>query len=98
MVRRALVTSVLAIAALQLLATTALAGPDWCDDGSPPPNDWGFQGTGGRSLTSPTSWLKSTSWSGGTYQLSDTTWLSGGTARGMKDAGDHATRKPNQRH
>lgn len=92
--RRALAISVLAIAALPLLGTTALAGPDWCDDGSPPPNDFRFQQTGAPSDRSPKSWLRSTT--SGELSFTSTTYtgtLAGGVARGMETAKEHATKK-----
>ncbi|MDE3113727.1 MAG: hypothetical protein KGN00_09315 [Chloroflexota bacterium] len=85
-----MLASVLAIASVPLFASVALAGPDWCDDGSPPPNDFGLQGTGGHSLTSPTSWLKSTSWSGPGYDRSIAWTLTGGASKGMETAWEHA--------
>lgn len=92
--RRALATSILAITAMQLLGTAALAGPEWCDDGSPPPNDFRFQRTGAASDRSPKEWLRSTT--SGTLSFTSTTYtgdLRGGVAKGMTEAKDHATRK-----
>ncbi len=92
--RRAIVVSILALASLQLFATTALAGPDWCDDGSPPPNDFRFQQTGARSDRSPKEWLRSTT--GGQLSFTTTTYtgtLTGGVATGMEMAKEHATKK-----
>ena len=83
--RRALMTSVLAVVALQLLATTAFAGLEWCDDGSPPPNDFRFRPTGSGSAGSSTAWLASTS--GGTLSFSPyVNTLTGGVAHGMAEA------------
>ena len=87
---------VLAIASVPFLATTALAGPDWCDDGSPPPNDFRFQQTGAQSYVSSKEWTRSItsgslSVNGGAY----TGDALGGVARGMTTATEHATRKGN---
>lgn len=91
--RRALAASLLAILSLQLLGGVALAFPEWCDDGSPPPNDFGFRKTGSPSSVSKTDWLRSTDW---TFT---TTWspryakdgdVHGGVAKGMREAIEHA--------
>jgi hypothetical protein len=76
-----------------LLGGTALADPEWCDDGSPPPNDWRLRPTGAGSFTSGTSWLHSTT--GGTFDPSaglpaGLGTLTGGVAHGMRTALDHA--------
>jgi hypothetical protein len=88
--KRAIVTSVLAVAALQILATAALADSEWCDDGSPPPNDFRFRTTGTGSAGSSTAWLVSTS--GGTLSFSPSyvNTLTGGVAHGMAEAIEHA--------
>ena len=89
--RRAIAISILAAASLQLLAGPALAGPEWCDDGSPPPNDFGFRPTGSGSIVSSTAWVKSTSWLGTTFDRNnDLSSLSGGVVIGMHEAIDHA--------
>ena len=78
----------------------AYAGPEWCDDGSPPPNDWHFRPTGGRSEGSSTSWLRSTT--EGTLVLTDdgpdATSLRGGVAKGMRTALEHAGSKEPRDH
>ena len=64
---------------------SALAGPEWCDDGSPPPNDWRLRPTGGGSLVAPTNWLHSTT--GGVLDLkAGINTLTGGVAYGMATA------------
>jgi hypothetical protein len=87
--RRAIAISILTAASLQLLAGAALAGPEWCDDGSPPPNDFRLQKTGAQSTVSSTSWLRSTSWSGDTWSVTQTGTVTGGVAKGMHEALDH---------
>ena len=79
-----------AIAAMLLLGGgQALAGPEWCDDGSPPPNDFRFRPTGSGSNVSSTSWLRSTT--GGTLDLrAGVNTLRGGVASGMQQAIEHA--------
>lgn len=70
----------------------AVAGPEWCDDGSPPPNDFRFRPTGTGSAGSSTSWLKSTT--GGTIDLkTGLNTLVGGVAHGMRTAIAHAPAK-----
>ncbi len=94
--RRALATALLATALLQLLATTALAGPEWCDDGSPPPNDFRFRTTGAPSDRSSTAWLRSTT--SGTLAFSPySNTLAGGVAHGMEEAIAHAGTKGSTR-
>ncbi len=67
----------------------ALAGPEWCDDGSPPPNDFHFRPTGAQSWVSSTQWLSSTT--SGTLDLkSGVNTLQGGVAKGMREALEHA--------
>ncbi len=71
--------------AMVLLSGQALAGPEWCDAGSPPPNDWRLRQTGAPSEVSSLSWLKSTT--SGTLDLSrGTNTLQGGVAVGMQHA------------
>ena len=81
-------------------AALAYAGPEWCDDGSPPPNDWHFRATGGHSEDSSTSWLRSTT--EGTLVFTDdgpdATSLRGGVARGMREALEHAGSKEPRAH
>jgi len=83
--RRIACAFILAIGMLALAPSVALAGPEWCDDGSPPPNDFRFQPTGSASAVSSTSWLKSTT--SGTLDLATrTNTLTGGVAKGMLTA------------
>jgi hypothetical protein len=80
---------VLALGILALAPGVALAGPEWCDDGSPPPNDFRFRPTGPGSAGSATDWLHSTT--GGTIDLSvGVNTLVGGVAHGMAEAIAHA--------
>ncbi len=90
--RRVLVSSVLVIVALQLLGTVALAGPEFCDDGSPPPNDFRFRPTGTGSAGSSTAWVKSTTSGSLTFSPYSNT-LVGGVAHGMEEAIHHARTK-----
>lgn len=75
-----------AIAVMLLLGGgQAVAGPEWCDDGSPPPNDFRFRPTGAQSWVSSTRWLSSTT--SGTLDLrSGVNTLQGGVAKGMQQA------------
>ena len=83
--RRLALASVFAMSLLQLLAISAAAGPEWCDDGSPPPNDFRLTPTGTGSAGSSTSWLKSTD--SGTLTFSPySNTLVGGVAHGMTQA------------
>ncbi|HYK99020.1 MAG TPA: hypothetical protein VEU77_11585 [Candidatus Acidoferrales bacterium] len=67
----------------------AIAGPEWCDSGSPPPNDFRFRPTGTGSVDSSTSWRGSTT--GGVIDLaSGVNTLSGGVAHGMAQALENA--------
>lgn len=78
---------IIAAAAISLnaLGAVAAAGPEWCDDGSPPPNDWRFRKTGAPSDTSAMSWLNSTT--AGTLSLrAGINTLEGGVADGMRRA------------
>jgi hypothetical protein len=74
------------------LAGAAGADAEWCDDGSPPPNDFRLQPTGGGSASAPPSWLRSTDNGGalletylstGQVDLSQIPLLQGGVATGM---------------
>jgi hypothetical protein len=68
-----------------LLGGQALAGPEWCDAGSPPANDFGLRPTGTGSVTSTLGWLNSTT--GGVIDLSlGVNTLVGGVAHGMAQA------------
>jgi hypothetical protein len=71
------------------------AEAEWCDNGSPPPNDFRLQPTGTGSATSEPAWLKSTDDGGpllATYQatgqvdVSQVGQLQGGVATGMTTA------------
>src|SRR5919107_206521 len=66
--RRSLIAACFLAAALLLPATTAFGESEWCDDGSPPPNDYRLQQTGTSSQISAYNWLMSIS--GGEYLLS----------------------------
>ena len=91
--RRIASAVVIALALLALAPEPALAGPEWCDDGSPPPNDFRFRMTGAPSAGSSTSWLSSTT--AGTISLSTgVNTLIGGVAYGMAQAIAHAGLKP----
>ena len=84
---------VIALAMLALAPEPAAAGPEWCDSGSPPPNDFRFRMTGAPSAGSSTSWLSSTT--GGTISLAaGVNTLVGGVAHGMQQAIAHAGLKP----
>ncbi len=77
------------ILAFNTLGGQALAGPEWCDDGSPPPNDFRFRPTGAPSAGSSTAWLRSTT--GGVLVLRlGVNTLTGGVARGMHEALENA--------
>ena len=72
-----------------LLGGQALAGPEWCDAGSPPSNDFGLRPTGTGSVTSTLGWLNSTT--SGTIDLSlGINTLAGGVAQGMAQASESA--------
>ena len=72
-----------------LLGGQALAGPEWCDAGSPPSNDFGLRPTGTGSVTSTTGWLNSTT--SGVIDLSlGINTLQGGVAHGMAQAQENA--------
>jgi hypothetical protein len=71
------------------------AEAEWCDTGSPPPNDFRLQPTGAGSATSPPAWLNSTDNGGtlltmyaaiGQIDVSQVSQLSGGVATGMSTA------------
>lgn len=89
MTKRIAYATLLALGILALTPGVALAGPEWCDSGSPPPNDFRFRMTGAPSARSSMSWLKSTT--GGTIELSEEiNTLEGGVAKGMMTAIAHA--------
>lgn len=97
-IRRILATTALAVMLLPVYASVALAsGPEWCDDGSPPPNDWRFRPTGGPSAGSSTAWLGSTT--SGELDLDDeVNTLEGGVAKGMNTALENAgTKEPGEK-
>lgn len=74
---------------MAILGGQAAAGPEWCDSGSPPPNDFRFRPTGLGSFTSSLSWLRSTT--SGTLDLAaGVNTLEGGVAKGMRTALEHA--------
>lgn len=83
---------ILALGTLAMTSNVALAGPEWCDSGSPPPNDFRFRPTGTGSFTAPTSWIASTT--GGTLSLPLVNTLVGGVAHGMTEAIANAGLKP----
>ena len=70
------------------------AEAEWCDDGSPPPNDFRLQPTGTGSAVSPPYWLQSTDDEAlltvylltGVIDVSQVTTLTGGVATGMSTA------------
>lgn len=82
-------TTVVAVTLALGGVASAEAGPEWCDDGSPPPNDWRFRKTGGPSDTSAKSWLRSTT-SGELVLSTGTNTLTGGVATGMNTAQQRA--------
>ena len=75
--------------AMVLLGGQALAGPEWCDAGSPPPNDFSLRPTGTGSVTSTLGWLNSTT-SGVIDLAAGINTLQGGVALGMAQAAEHA--------
>ena len=86
--RRLLLVPATAVLMLAM-SGSALAGPEWCDDGSPPPNDWRFRPTGPGSAGSTMGWLNSTT--GGVIDLpAGINTLTGGVAKGMANAVEHA--------
>ena len=89
MIKRTTYATLLALAIGALFPGAALAGPEWCDSGSPPPNDFRFRPTGAPSAGSSTSWLNSTT-SGVIDLATGTNTLVGGVAHGMAEAIAHA--------
>ena len=72
-----------------LFGGQAVAGPEWCDSGSPPSNDFGLRPTGTGSVTSTMGWLSSTT--SGVIDLSlGINTLQGGVAQGMAQAQENA--------
>ena len=82
---RPLVIAPVVVLALVLLGGQALAGPEWCDAGSPPPNDFRFRPTGAGSAGSSLGWLTSTT-SGVLDLPAGINTLEGGVAHGMVQA------------
>ena len=84
----------IALAATLLIAAPVGAESEWCDDGSPPPNDFGVQQTGDASVTSSYNWLYSADggawiyqqWSQWSPDLSLLQQLIGGIVQGMLNA------------
>jgi hypothetical protein len=90
------VAAALALAVLTLGGSVgSAAAADWCDEGSPPPNDFRLQPTGGNSNEAPPMWLRSTTngdellqhyQATGGVDVSQMQTLSGGVASGMTQA------------
>lgn len=79
---RAILTALAVGLIMPVAGGAASADVEWCDSGSPPPNDFRFRMTGAPSSTSSLSWLASTT--GGELDLdSGANTLEGGVARGM---------------
>jgi len=77
------------LALLLAMGGSALAGPEWCDDGSPPSNDFRHRPTGAGSADSSMGWLNSTT--GGVIDLAaGINTLTGGVAHGMAEALEHS--------
>lgn len=72
-----------------VLGGQALAGPEWCDAGSPVANDFRLRPTGAGSATSSLGWLNSTT-SGIIDLASGINTLEGGVAKGMAQALERA--------
>ena len=93
----AVALTAITLAAAVLAATAAPAGAEaeWCDTGSPPPNDFRLRPTGTGSRTSPPMWLRSTTngatllatfMATGAIDVSQVATLQGGVATGMAHA------------
>lgn len=83
--KRPLATVAFALVIMLGSAGVASADPEWCDYGSPPPNDFRLRPTGPGSETSSLGWLASTT--GGTLDLANgINTLEGGVAKGMWQA------------
>lgn len=83
--RRPLGTIAFVLAIMFGSAGVASADPEWCDYGSPPPNDFRHRPTGPGSFDSSLGWLNSTT--GGTLDLANgVNTLTGGVAHGMRQA------------
>lgn len=85
----------LALAFLVIGAVPVLAESEWCDTGSPPPNDFCLRPTGVPSASAPPEWLHSTSGGSavlagyqatGSIDRSQLATLQGGVANGMAHA------------
>ncbi|MGH2354490.1 MAG: hypothetical protein ACRDJN_23020 [Chloroflexota bacterium] len=92
---RASAAGIALAAALFLAAVPVGAEAEWCDTGSPPPNDFRLQPTGERSAGSEPNWLRSTDNGGdllttyetaGEVDVSQVSTLEGGVANGMTHA------------
>lgn len=80
--RRTILTTLAVALLMPIAGGAASADVEWCDSGSPPPNDFRFRMTGAPSSTSSMSWLNSTT--GGELDLAaGTNTLKGGVAKGM---------------
>ena len=90
--QRVRLATIVAVLLLPAFANSAAAGPEWCDSGSPPPNDFRFRPTGAPSAGSSTSWLNSTT-SGELDLEAGINTLEGGVAIGMQTAIEHAGAK-----
>lgn len=87
--RRAILTALATALLLTFAGGAASADVEWCDTGSPPPNDFRLRMTGAPSDTSSMSWLNSTT--GGELDLTaGINTLEGGVAQGMRNALLHA--------
>ena len=69
----------LSMGLLLTFAAPAAAENEWCDDGSPPPNDFRVQATGAPSVTSSFNWLRSIDGGGTIYDA----WMASGTDLGL---------------
>jgi hypothetical protein len=87
-------------------AGVAGAEAEWCDTGSPPPNDFRLQPTGVQSATSSPAWLRSTDNGGalletyavtGSIDVSQVSQLQGGVASGMTTAVSATSNAPSLR-
>lgn len=90
--RFAMVMGTTLITVTLALGGVATAEPEWCDDGSPPPNDFRFRPTGIPSEVSSTEWIRSTT-SGELDLAAGINTLEGGVAKGMRTALEKAGAK-----
>ena len=95
-----LAAAVLALALVGLSATPVRAEVEWCEDGSPPANDFRLQPTGTASFRAPPYWLRSTDNGGalltqylttGSLDVTKLSTLSGGVVTGMTHATTNRT-------